>query len=93
MHGPGAHPMFRPVLWLIFLVCGTGVVAEEIETVRSWNHYRDLMISNGRSADEADARIARMLSSPGSMERSAGSDRIGVPAPSLRYGVCTSWCQ
>lgn len=78
--------MFRTALFLVVLACGKIVfAAEEIETVRSWDHYRELMISDGRSADEADARISSMLSSLRSMDRSAGSDRIGLAAPSFEF--------
>jgi len=78
--------MYRQVLLLIFLVCSTGAAfSEEIETVRSWDHYRELIISDGRSRAEADARISRMLSSLRSMDRSAGSDRVGVAAPSFAF--------
>jgi len=78
--------MFRTALLLVVLACGEAVfAAEEIETVRSWDHYRELMISDGRSADDADARISSMLSSLRSMDRSAGGDRIGVAAPSFEF--------
>ena len=78
--------MFRTALLLVVLACGETVfAAEEIETVRSWDHYRELMISDGRSADDADARISSMLSSLRSMDRSAGGDRIGVAAPSFEF--------
>jgi len=77
--------MLRPVL--LFLLSGsTGLaVSGEIETVRSWDHYRELMIADGKTAAEADAGIDSMLSSLTSMDRSAGSDRIGVPAPSFKF--------
>jgi len=77
--------MLRPVL-LFLLSCSTGLaVSGEIETVRSWDHYRELMIADGKTAAEADAGIDSMLSSLTSMDRSAGSDRIGVPAPSFKF--------
>ncbi|MBS3746876.1 MAG: redoxin domain-containing protein [Wenzhouxiangellaceae bacterium] len=71
---------------MFLLACSGGTAfSEEIETVRSWDHYRELMIVDGTSAAESDARIAGMLSSLRSMDRSAGSDRIGVPAPSFEF--------
>lgn len=74
------------LMMLILAACGTcTALAEEIETVRSWDHYRELMVSDGRSEAEADARISRMLAGLRSMDRSAGSDRIGVPAPSFEF--------
>lgn len=78
--------MFRLTLLLIFLATGMGAaLAGEIETVRSWAHYRELMIADGKSQAEADERISAMLASLGSMDRSAGSDRIGVAAPSFEF--------
>jgi thiol-disulfide isomerase/thioredoxin len=59
--------------------------AKEIKTVKSWDHYRELMITDGKSAEEADAQLARMLASLGSMDRDAGSDRIGMTAPSFEF--------
>jgi peroxiredoxin len=79
-------PVFRLSPLLIFVSCVTGqVTADEIETVRSWEHYRQLMIADGDSEAEADAQISRMLASLGSMDRSAGNDRIGVAAPSFEF--------
>jgi len=77
--------MSRSIL-MFLLACSAGpAFSEEIETVRSWDHYRELMLADGSSADAAEARISRMLSSLRSMDRSAGSDRIGVPAPSFEF--------
>ncbi len=77
--------MSRAIL-LFLLACSAGMASSgEIETVRSWDHYREIMISQGSSAADADARIAGMLSSLSSMDRSAGSDRIGVSAPSFAF--------
>jgi peroxiredoxin len=70
----------------LFLACGIGdSLAEQIETVRSWEHYRELMILDGKSESEADGEISEMLSSLGSMDRSAGNDRIGVVAPPFHF--------
>jgi peroxiredoxin len=78
--------MFRLPLLLAFLACVMGdALADEIETVKSWEHYRELMIADGDSGSEADARISEMLASLGAMDRSAGSDRIGVAAPSFDF--------
>lgn len=78
--------MSRSILMFLLACSGGTAFSEEIETVRSWDHYRELMIVDGMSAAESDARIAGMLSSLRSMDRSAGSDRIGVPAPSFEFG-------
>jgi len=78
--------MFRLTLLLIFLVWGIGeALADEIKTVKSWQHYWELMISDGSSEAEANAEVSRLLSSLGSMDRSAGNDRIGVAAPSFEF--------
>lgn len=78
--------MFRLTLLFIILACGISeAFADEIETVKSWAHYRELMIQDGDSEAEADAQIARLLASLGSMDRSAGADRIGVAAPSFEF--------
>ena len=78
--------MSRLTLLLLFLACGPGLtLADEIETVLSWDHYRDIMISDGKTTAEADERISAMLASLGSMDRAAGNDRIGVAAPSFEF--------
>jgi peroxiredoxin len=71
---------------LLVLACGIGTaVGAEIETVRSWDHYREILILEGESEAEADAEIAKLLAGLGSMDRSAGSDRIGIPAPPFQF--------
>lgn len=82
--------MSRLILLLMVLAPGVGTAladesVKEIETVKSWEHYRELMIMDGKSAEEADAKLTRMLASLGSMARDAGSDRIGVAAPSFEF--------
>ncbi len=72
-------------LILVVLVTAVPVLADEIETVRSWDHYRELMIEEGEPEADADAQVERMLASLNSMDRSAGEDRIGVPAPSFEF--------
>jgi peroxiredoxin len=79
-------PVLRLTPFLILFSCVTGqALADEIATVRSWEHYRQLMIADGDSEAEADAQISRMLASLGSMDRSAGNDRVGVAAPSFEF--------
>lgn len=82
--------MLRLMLLLTVLAPGVGTAlanesTNEIKTVKSWDHYRELMITDGKSAEEADAQLTRMLASLGSMDRDAGSDRIGVAAPSFEF--------
>lgn len=73
------------LLLLIFSVATGAAAGDRIETVRSWDHYRDILISEGRSEAGADARIARLLTSLRSLDRSAGRDRIGVAAPPFEF--------
>ena len=81
----GALVMFRLIM-LFFLACGIGVaLAEEIETVKSWEHYREMLIRDGESEAAADSAIAELLASLGAMDRSAGNDLIGVPAPPFNF--------
>ena len=78
--------MFRLTLVLCLLVSGTSrASADEIETVRSWDHFRELLIEDGSSGAEADARILQMLAGLRAMDRSAGSDRIGVTPTSFEF--------
>jgi peroxiredoxin len=78
--------MFRRSHLLLFLACVMGqALADEIETVKSWDHYREIMIADGSSQAEADADIEEMLASLGSMDRAAGNDRIGVAAASFEF--------
>lgn len=78
--------MLRLCFFIVLLGCGIEVVtAEEYETVQSWSHYGELLVRDGMSRAEADAKIAGMLTSLETMDRSAGNDRIGVPAPSFEF--------
>lgn len=78
--------MFRPVLLTIVLALGSGgAFADEFETVQSWDHFREMLVEDGSSEAEANERISGMLASLASMDRSAGKDRIGVPAPPFDF--------
>jgi len=82
----GADSMLRFLLLIVFLACGTSAVSgEEIQTVESWSHYRNQLESNGMSRAEADEKISDMLGYLESMDRFAGSDRIGVAAPAFQF--------
>jgi len=59
--------------------------AEEITPVNSWAHYREVLRSEGKSEAEIDASIDADLDYLRTMDRSAGSDRIGVEAPSFQF--------
>ena len=61
------------------------IAADPIRPVESWSDYRELLIADGQTADAADARIAELLTSLNGMDRNAGADRIGLPAPPFRF--------
>lgn len=78
--------MIRLILMLILIASAVGwALADEIKTVQSWEHYREIMISDGQSQAEADLEISQMLASLGAMDRAAGNDRIGVAAPPFEF--------
>ena len=57
----------------------------EIKPVHSWAHDREVLKSDGKSEAEIAARIEKGLASARTMDRAAGSDRIGVAAPPLQF--------
>jgi peroxiredoxin len=78
--------MLRRTIGLLGLACGIAVVAdEEIKPVTSWAHFRDVQRLEGKSEAEIDADIESRLASARAMDRSAGSDRIGVAAPQFQF--------
>ena len=62
--------------------------SNHIQTVNSWADYRAMLKSMGRSDAEIDAQMARMLGALKTMDRTAGSDRIGVAAPTHGGVLC-----
>src|SRR5579884_4396369 len=76
----------RPRYVALFVVAlGIAMAAgDHIPTVNSWADYRALLKSMGRSDAEIDAQVARMLASLKTMDRNAGQDRVGIPAPPLQ---------
>ncbi|MGK2924906.1 MAG: peroxiredoxin family protein [Lysobacterales bacterium] len=78
--------MVRRTVLLFAFACVISVAAAgEVKPVNSWAHYRDVLRSEGKSEAEIDARIAGGLASLKTMDRSAGSDRIGVAAPPFQF--------
>lgn len=78
--------MLRPAAVLLALACGVAATAgEDIKPVNSWADYRDVLRSDGKSEVEIDAEIASGLAGLKAMDRSAGSDRIGVVAPPFQF--------
>lgn len=58
---------------------------DDIRTVDSWSHYRQVLASAGHDEAEVDRRVAEGLASLSAMDRDAGSDRIGVAPPPFRF--------
>ncbi len=80
------NPMVRFVLAVVVSgLSSNPALADEIQTVQSWSHYKELLLDDGMSAEEADDKISAMLGNLAEMDRSAGNDRIGVAAPSFEF--------
>lgn len=78
--------MVRLALLLLALACAMAVAAaEDITPVNSWAHYREVLKSQGQTEAEIDAEISGSLASLQAMDRTAGSDRIGVAAPPFQF--------
>lgn len=67
------------------MLLAASLSAEEIRPIEGWDDYRGRLVEDGFSRSEADARIDSLLGSLRSMDRDAGADRIGVPAPPFRF--------
>lgn len=78
-------PVHRSIPLLLLALTLSSAFADEIEPVRSWDHYLERLESDGMTPDDARARISEMLSSLRGMDRDAGADRIGVAAPPFRF--------
>jgi peroxiredoxin len=84
--GSGEDAMWRQTFGFLALACAIPLASgEEIKPVNSWAHYRDVLRSGGKTEAEADAAIERSLADLRTMDRSAGSDRIGVAAPAFQF--------
>ncbi len=59
--------------------------AEEIRIVTSWEQFREVLVSEGKTDTAADQQISKLLTSLNDMDRSAGSDRVGAAAPPFRF--------
>jgi peroxiredoxin len=77
--------MPRFVLALCLSVLTASLAADEIVTVRDWDHFRELVLADGKTPAEADERIASLLGTLVDMDRDAGADRIGVQAPPFDF--------
>lgn len=77
--------MSRLIFLVVLSLCSCIPAIAEYRVVESWDDYRAGLVLDGVPDEEADARVAGMLESLSSMDRSAGSDRIGVAAPPFRF--------
>jgi peroxiredoxin len=78
--------MGRRSVGLLLFVCGiTFASSDEIRQVLSWDDYRALLKSWGKSESEIDADVALGLANLKAMDRTAGNDRLGVAAPPLEF--------
>ena len=78
--------MLRLAIVFFALACGASVATgADFKIVESWAHYRDVLRSEGKSEAEIDADVAGSLAELKAMDRSAGSDRIGVAAPPFDF--------
>jgi peroxiredoxin len=77
--------MNRSVAPLLFLFGLMTATAAEITPVNSWADFRAKLKSEGKTEAEIDAQVAKMLGALKTMDRSAGNDRIGVPAPPFQF--------
>jgi len=64
---------------------GRAAKAQEIKPVNSLADYRERLRSEGKSETEINAAMEDYLASLRDMDRSAGSDRIGVAAPPFQF--------
>lgn len=60
-------------------------VPAEIRPVHSWDDYRERLREEGKTEAEIEAQVEAGLADLRAMDRSAGSDRIGVAAPPFQF--------
>src|SRR5690349_15210623 len=78
--------MRRLSVVLLSLVCAmTFAAKDEIRTILSWDEYRQLLKSQGKTDAEVDADVSRAFGAMKAMDRSAGNDRIGIAAPPFEF--------
>jgi len=53
--------------------------------VKSWDHWRELVIAKGKSEAEADSAMVNNLTRFAAMDRTSGDDLIGNEAPPFRF--------
>lgn len=59
--------------------------SKDITVVKSWDHYQEILVGEGKTDAEAEARVTELLTGLRDMDRSAGDDRIGVAAPAFAF--------
>ena len=62
-----------------------GSAPQGIRPVNSWDDYRERLREEGKTEAEIEADVAAGLADLRAMDRSAGSDRIGVAAPPFQF--------
>lgn len=78
--------MLRLVLVLITVAFANAVIAvDHIRAVSSWADYREFLKSDGKTDAEVDQILKESLQDLIAMDRNAGKDRIGVPAPAFQF--------
>lgn len=83
---PGLASLRRRVFaGLLTLGCWTTALGAEVQIVDSWPHFQELLEADGMTRTQASDRVSELLASLEAMDRSAGSDRIGVSAPPFRF--------
>jgi peroxiredoxin len=88
MFGPNvlsSPAMLHRSLALLVFACYLPIAGEDIKTVNSWDEYRAMLKSQGKTDTEIDAQVAKMLAGLKTMDRAAGKDRIGVAPPPFQF--------
>jgi peroxiredoxin len=75
----------RSVAFLIAVFVMAMAASDQIRPVNSWADYRAMLKSQGESDAAINSQVAAMLASLKTMDRTAGSDRIGLAAPPLQF--------
>jgi len=78
--------MLKRILLLAILGSTAACFAgSKIRPVQSWADFRASLLEEGKSEPDADAEIAKRLSSLNNMDRAAGDDRLGTAAPPFHF--------
>jgi len=79
-------PSLLASILLLSIVIPVHATPEDVvRPIQGWDDYRDRLLEDGYSEADADEWIDWALGSLRTMDRDAGTDRIGVPAPPFRF--------